>query len=432
MYTYKEGTVMTMEIAFFGRDWWDHAHDVAATLRKQGAVHRAKVPWGEKEIPVWVIGRYNEAREALNDPRLSKDGAGLIKILNKHLTVDGKEPELSAMFTARHMVFLDPPDHTRLRRVLAKHFTRARIDRLKPRIEQMTAKLVDDLALGGPVDLISGVAFPLPLYAICELIGVPEEKRGLLRAWTYALMEDLPDRAKVASRNMQAYLIELIETARANPGDDLLSALVQETADEDRLSMEELLGTLFLLFVAGHETTTALIGNSIACLLADNGYLWRKVGQQPELLAGAAKEFSRYQSAVATSTHRFTKEPVTIGGTTIPAGEIVLVSLLSANRDERRFDHADQIDIHRDEPNLAFGHGIHYCLGVHLGLLETEISVGTLTRRFPAARMAVDKAELVHRQAVIPNSLVDLLVNLGSPAVLDDAREVTATPGSRP
>ncbi|WP_410570445.1 cytochrome P450 family protein [Amycolatopsis sp. cmx-4-61] len=421
---------MTMEIAFFGRDWWNHAHAVAAALRERGAVHHAIVPWGEQEIPVWVIARYSEARDALSDPRLSKDGAGLIKILNKHLTVDGKEPELSAMFTARHMVFLDPPDHTRLRRVLAKHFTRGRIDRLKPRIEKMTAKLVDDLALGRPEDLISGMAFPLPLYVICELIGVPEEKRGALRAWTYALMEDLPDRAKAASLNMQTYLIELINTAHANPGDDLLSALVQETADEDRLSMEELLGTLFLLFVAGHETTTALIGNSLAGLLTDNGYLWREVGQRPELLPGVIKEFSRYDSAVATATHRYTTEPVTIGGTTIPAGEIVLVSLLSANRDERQFGHADQIDIFRKEPNLAFGHGIHHCLGVHLAFQETEIALGTLTRRFPAARMAVDKAELVRRQpAIIPNSLADLLVILGSAAVVDDADELTASPG---
>ncbi|MFI5591218.1 cytochrome P450 [Amycolatopsis sp. NPDC051758] len=423
---------MTMEIAFFGRDWWNHAHDVAAALRERGAVHPAIVPWGEREIPVWVIARYNEAREALNDPRLSKDGAGLIKIMNKHLTVDGKEPELSAMFTARHMIFLDPPDHTRLRRVLAKHFTRARIDQLKPRIEQMISELVDELPLGRPVDLISGLAFPLPLYVICELIGVPERKRGLLRAWTYALMEDLPDKAEAASRNMQTYLIELINSAHANPGDDLLSALVQETA-EDRLSMEELLGTLFLLFVAGHETTTALIGNSIACLLADNGHLWHEVGQRPELLPHAVREFSRYDSAVATATHRYTKEPVTIGGTTIDAGEIVLVSLLSANRDERQFGRADQINIHREEPNLAFGYGIHYCLGVHLGVLETEIALGALTRRFPAARMAVDKAELVRRQpAMIPNSFVDLLVNLGSRAAVDDAREVMATPGSCP
>src|SRR6266542_2121560 len=175
---------MTTETAFFGRDWWNHSHEVAAALRGQGAVHRAIVPWGEQEIPVWVIARYDEARGALNNHRLSKERDGLIAILNKHLTVDGEEPKLSAMFKARHMIFSDPPRHTRLRDLLVKHFTRARVKAMKPRIEQMIAELVDNLPLGRPVDLISAVAFPLPLNVICELIGVPERQRGVLRAWT--------------------------------------------------------------------------------------------------------------------------------------------------------------------------------------------------------------------------------------------------------
>jgi cytochrome P450 len=402
---------MTMELAFYGRDWWDNAHEIAAALRAEGAVHQAMVPWGEQQIPVWVVARYDEAREALADPRLSKERDGLIAILNRHLTVDGTEPDLSAMFRARHMVFTNPPRHTRLRGLLVKHFTRARVESLKPRVEQMITELLDELSLEGEVDLISAVAFPLPLYVICELIGVPEAKRGVLRAWTYALMEDLPDRADVASKNMQAYLLELIETARAEPGDDLLSALVQEAEDEDRLSLEELVGTLLLLFVAGHETTTALIGNSIRWLVADR-QRWRELGQYPELLPGAVKEIARFDAPVATATHRFTDEEVTIGTTTIPPGEIVLVSLLSANRDGRRFDRADELDIRRTESSLAFGHGIHYCLGAQLGSMEAECVLGALTRRFPNARL-VDESQLRHRQpAMIPNSVEDLLVKL--------------------
>ncbi|MDX3187749.1 cytochrome P450 [Streptomyces sp. MN03-5084-2B] len=411
--TDKKGIGMTMELAIFGRDWWNDAHEIAAVRREQGAVHRATIPRGDQEIPVWVIVRYEEAQAALADPRLSKDVDGLIKILDRHLTVDGKKPSLSSMFSP-HMIFSDPPRHTRLRRLLMKHFTRPRVEALKPRIEQMTAELLNDLPLGREVDLIAQVAFPLPLYAICELIGVPAEKRGVLRAWTYALMEDLPERADAASEKMQAYLFELIETARANPGEDLLSALVQEAEDEDRLSLPELVGTLFLLFVAGHETTTALIGNAVACLLADDGRLWRELGQRPELLPGAVKEISRYDPAVATATHRFTEVEVTIDGTTIPAGEIVLVSVLSANRDDRQFDRADQLDIHRTESNLAFGYGLHYCLGAQLGLMEAESVVGALTRRFPDARLAVEEAQLRRRQpAMIPNSWVDLPVILG-------------------
>lgn len=404
---------MTTDIAFYGRGWWNDPHKWAAVLRDRGAVHQATVPWGTQEIPVWVIARYAEAREAFTHPGLSKDGEGLVAILDDHLTVDGQKPELSAMFKLPHVVFKDPPEHARLHRVLVKHFTRARVERMRPRVEQMAAQLLDDLSLGREVDLITDVAFPLPLNVICELIGVPERKRGVLRAWTYALMEDNPDRAKAASQNMQAYLFELIETARIDPGEDLLSALVQET-DEDRLSLEELLGALILLFVAGHETTTALIGNAIGCLLADDGHLWRKLGQQPHVLPAAVKEFARYDPGVGSATHRFTKEPVTIGGTTIPKDAIVIINLLSTNRDSRQFDRADELVFDRTEPNLAFGHGIHYCLGAQLGSMETEIAIGEMTRRFPYARMAVDRDQLRRRQPVlIPHSWVDMPVILG-------------------
>jgi cytochrome P450 len=398
--------------AFFGPRYWNEAHEVATALREGGAVHRAMIPRGKHDIPVWVVARFDEARAALADPRLSKDVDGLTAILHRHLAVDGEEPNLSSMFSP-HMIFSDPPRHTRLRDLLVKHFTRARVKALRPWVEQMTTELLDNLPLGREVDLITDVAFPLPLYVICELIGVPERKRGMLRAWTYALMEDLPGPADAASTNMQAYLIELIETARANPGDDLLSALVHETEDEEHLSLEELVGTLFLLFVAGHETTTALIGNGIRWLM-DDPQLWRELGQHPELLLAAVKEISRVDSAVATATHRFTTTDITIDGTTIPAREIVLISLLSANRDDRRFDRADQLDIHRNESNLAFGHGIHYCLGAQLGTMEAEIVLGALTRRFPDARLAVDSAQLRRRQpAIIPNSYVELPVYLG-------------------
>jgi cytochrome P450 len=411
--TYKEGIAMTLELAIFGRDWWNHAHQIAKELREKGAVHPAMLPWGEQKIPVFVITRYAEARAALGDPRLSKDGAGLVAILNRHLTVDGVEPELSAMFKVKHPIFLDPPEHKRLRDLLQKHFTRTRMEAMRPRIEQMVGALLDELPVGREVDLITDLAFPLPLNVICELIGVPEKKRGLLRAWTFALMEDNPERARKASENMYTYLVELIETARANPGEDLLSALVQDAEDEDRLSQEELLGILYLLFVAGHETTTALIGNGIKGLL-ERPALYRELALQPHLLPRAVKEFSRHEAAVATTTHRFTTEEIIIDGTIIPAGEIVLISLLSANRDERHFHCPEQLDIHRTESNLAFGYGIHYCLGALLGSIEAESVWGALARRFPNAHMAVEADQLVRRQPVmIPWSYRELPTILG-------------------
>ncbi|GAB3162358.1 cytochrome P450 [Amycolatopsis stemonae] len=396
--------------ALFAENYWNQSLAVADALRPQASVHRATLP---NQVRVWVISQYDDARAALSDPRLSKDNAGLTAIIRDQLAEAGQEADLSNMF-APHMMFNDDPAHARLRALVAAKFTRGRVRAMRPWIEQLTTAVLDELPVDRPVDLIDTVAFPLPLNVICQLLGVPLDDREYLREWTAALMEDLPERALPASRKMERYFDRLITARRAVPGDDLLSALVQTSEHGDQLSPPELMGTLFLLFVAGHETTTNLIGNTVRHLLAEPSR-WRRLAGEPGLVPAAIEESLRYDSPVRMATHRFTTEDVEYGGVVIPAGEIVLVWLQSANRDDSRFPRATDLVLGRADAaaHLSFGHGIHYCLGAPLGRMEAEIVLHALTQRFPNARLAASAHELQRRPSAIMNGYVGLPVRLG-------------------
>jgi cytochrome P450 len=385
---------MTSEM--FTDRYWDRAAELSADLRADGAAHPARLPNG---VTVWVVSRYDQASAALTDHRLSKDAADLSRIMRQKLAEAGQPTELSGMFNP-HMLFADDPAHARLRRLVAAQFTRARIEALRPRIAEITRQLVQALPADEPVDLITGLAFPLPVTVICDLLGVPVSDRAPFRDWTSGLMQDDPAVNLPASQAMAAYFTRLIGTKRATPGDDLLSALVAADGDDDLLTDAELLGTVFLLFVGGHETTTNLIGNAVRWLV-DKPLTWRALSADPTLLPHAVEEMLRYDSPVRLATHRFTTEPVTFGEVTIPGGEIVMIGLGSANRDERRFPFADELDLQRDpgelRGHLAFGRGMHYCLGAALGRAEAEIALGELASRFPDARLAGPPAQM-HRQ----------------------------------
>jgi cytochrome P450 len=378
-------------------------------LRERAAVHKAVLANG---LRVWVICRYDEARMALADPRLSKSIDGLKVVIHDQLTRAGLDPSLSNMFS-RHMLFEDDPEHARLRRLVAAGFTRGRVEALRPRIEQLTSGRLAELPLDQPVDLIDRVAFELPLTVICELLGIPLDKRDSLRVWTEAMMEDHPAQTIPASQALEAFFAELIAAKRMAPEDDLLSALIQVADREDRLDKAELMATLFLIFVAGHETTTNAIGNAARWLLQDPAR-WRLLGRQPELIPNAIEELIRFDSAVRNATFRFTAHDVEIGGELVPAGEVVLVSLQAANRDPSRFPEADVLDLCRADArgHLSFGHGIHHCLGASLGRMELEIVLGALTRQFPDARLAVGERRLRRKHSAIMNGYVTLLVHL--------------------
>ncbi|WP_253848604.1 cytochrome P450 family protein [Actinosynnema pretiosum] len=396
-------------VRLFQDGYWQRALEVGDALRADSAVHRAEVGG---YLPVWVISRYEDARSALNDPRLSKDAARIRPVLERHLRAAGLPTELSGMFRP-HMLFQDPPEHTRLRRLLADHFTRARIERLRPRVEQIAMALLDTLPTDQPVDLVSRFAFPLPLTVICELMGVPEHDREALRDWTAALMDDVPARMLPASRAMESYFAELLSAKRRSPSDDLLSALVHDSGT-DRLSDDELMGTIYLILVAGHETSTNAITKAVRWLLADPE-LWRRLAANPRRIADAIEEVWRFDSPVRMATHRITVNPVVYGNVEIPAGEIVLVSLISANRDPAMFARVTELDIDRRDArrHLSFGFGVHHCLGAPLGRMEAVVALGRFIDRFPHARLAVRPEQLRHQRSAIMAGLEELPVFLG-------------------
>lgn len=404
---------MTQDI-LFDPDYWNRAHEVHAVLRAEGDVHRARMPNG---VTVFVIGGHAAARAALADPRLSKDSEALKALLGRQLVDAGHSGNLSGMF-APHMMFRDGDAHTRLRRLVSAKFTPRMMEAMRPQIEKLTNELLDNLSElphDHPVDVIDQFAFPLPVTVICDLLGVPHTDRDSLRRWTAALMEDDPDVVNPASKQMETYFAALIAAKRAKPGGDLLSSLVQVATEEDRLRPEELMGTVFLLFVAGHETTMNLIGNACRWLAADP-QLWRRLSREKEVLPRAVDEVLRYDAPVRCATHRFTTEDVEYGGLNIPKGQVVLVSLMSANRDGHRFAHSGVLDLEREDVghHLAFGYGIHYCLGATLGRMEAEIALAGLASRFPNARLAVDAGELQRKASVIMNGFKKVPVELGA------------------
>jgi cytochrome P450 len=280
-------------------------------------------------------------------------------------------------------------------------------------VRRIADDLVDAmLAGGGEGDLIAEFAFPLPITVICELLGVPLRDRDAFRAWSNAIAAGMGsgmDNRAVADA-LDAYIRELVAAKRADLGDDLLSELIAVRDDTDRLSESELVGMVFLLLIAGHETTVNLIGNGAYLLLTHPDQLAR-LAADPGLIPKAVEEFLRYESPVETSTPRFTTEPVEVGGVTIPAGELVLVALASANRDPERFAGADRFDVERnDSAHVAFGHGIHFCLGAPLARMEGQVAFETLLSRLPGLALAVAPDALAWRPGILMRGLVDLPV----------------------
>jgi cytochrome P450 len=269
------------------------------------------------------------------------------------------------------------------------------------------------MAAGPPeVDLLDKFAFPLPMTVIGELLGVPPADRDEFRTWSNTILSaGAADARGAAAAAMARYLTALVEAKRAAPGDDMLSAIAAASEDDDRLSRDETVSMAFLLLVAGHETTVNLIGNGMLALLRHPHRLV-ELRADPDLTPGAVEEFLRYDGPVNLATLRHTTQPVRIAGTTIPAGEVVLVSLASANRDPDRYPAADELDLHRAAPNLAFGFGIHHCLGAPLARLEGDVAFRTLLARFPDIALAVKPEQLTWRTSTLMRGLTRLPVRL--------------------
>jgi cytochrome P450 len=350
------------------------------------------------------VTRYEDVRAAFTDPRLAKDW---------RYTLPAGERDAAP--GSPMMIMLDPPDHTRLRKLVSRSFTARRMAGLRPRVEQIATALADDLPTHGAVDLMERYAFPLPVQVICELLGVPARDRDDFSAWSATMVDDSPQADKhAASDKLGGYLAELVARKRTEPDDALLSALVEVSDDDgDRLSEQELVAMAMLLLIAGHETTVNLIGNGVLGLLThpEQQDILRA---RPELLGGAVEEFLRWESPVANAPVRFTTEDVEIAGTTIPAGAVVMLGLAAANRDPDRFPGAERLDVTRDASgHVAFGHGLHFCLGAQLARIEGEVAIGVLLDRHPRLRLGVDATELVHRRSTLIRGLTTLPVVLG-------------------
>jgi len=398
--------VVELDAAFFA-----DPYALYARLRAEGPVARARTPVG---LPVWIVTRYDDARRALNDPRLAKDATGFARVLDRHPV----PPERRAVFAqelGRHMLSSDPPDHTRLRKLVSRAFTMRAIAGMRPRIEALAAELADRMAAGPPeVDLLDAFAFPLPMSVICDLLGVPDTERTTFRRWSNTLLSSDGTGADrtAAGLAIAQYLGALVAEKRARPADDMLSAIVAASDDADRLSADETVSMAFLLLVAGHETTVNLIGNGVLALLRSPDRL-AELRADPDLVPRAVEEFLRFDGPVNLATFRHTTEPVEIGGCAIPAGEVVLVALASADRDPDRFPAPDDLDPHRDVTgHLAFGFGLHHCLGAPLARLEGDVAFRTLLGRFPDLSLAVDPDELSWRTSILMRGLTRLPVRL--------------------
>jgi cytochrome P450 len=365
-----------------------------AQVREAAPVHKARLADGHE---AWLIMRYADAKQALNDPRFSKD-------MNKAMSGENEvvAEGLPGAALAQHVLTMDPPEHTRLRRLVAQAFTPARVELLRPRVQELVDELCDGLAKDGPdatVDLVSRFAFPLPYTVICELLGIPEGDRAALGEAFVALFlpgtADGPPAAAIAgSKHIIDYLDHITAYKRAHPANDLITALSDARDGTTKLTHRELCSTLFQLFVAGHDTTASLIGNGMAALLLHPEQL-AALQADLSLVTAAVEEFLRYDAPVPHSTFRYAAVDTEIGGITIPAGDQVLISIASANRDPERFRDPDALDIaRRDNRHVAFGHGIHFCLGAPLGRMEGQIAFTTLLTRFPDLRLAVEPADL--------------------------------------
>jgi cytochrome P450 len=397
-------------VDLFDPDFKVNPYPAYAWLRSEAPVHRVALPDGRG---LWLITRYEDVSAVLKDERFAKDWHNALT--PEQLAQIPPIPEVMKPLT-RNMLDTDSPDHERLRSLVQKAFTPRLIERMRPRVQAIADELLDAVQDKGKMDLIDDYAFPLPITVIAELLGVSAEDRNKFREWSNAAVSGDTTKEymeKILLPHMQAftdYLRAMFEEKRKNPKDDLISALVQAEEAGDKLSEDELLAMVFLLLVAGHETTVNLIGNGMLALLQHPEQL-QKLREDPSLIKPAIEELLRYDGPVETSTERFAREDIAIGGTVIPKGEMVMVVIASADHDPERFADPDELDITRtDNKHLAFGKGIHFCLGAPLARMEGQIAINTLLRRMPELRLADSPESLTWRPGMVLRGLKGLPV----------------------
>ncbi|MFF2807361.1 cytochrome P450 [Streptomyces sp. NPDC058000] len=350
-------------------------------VRNRPGLLKVQLAYGE---PAWLVTRYAEARFVLGDQRFSRaEGA-------RH-----DEPRQSEGSRNSGILSMDPPDHTRLRTLVAKAFTVRQVEKLRPQVKELTRELLDELeAAGPPADLVDRYALPIPVAVICRLLGVPTEDRPQFRAWSDAALSTSSLTAEEFDANreeLRAYMGKLIDQHRQDPQDDLMTALIDARDVNDRLSELELVDLCVGILVAGHETTATQIPNFVLALL-DHPDQLAVLREQPELIGGAVEELLRFVPlGSGAGQPRYATEDIDVGGTLVRAGEPVLVAMGAANRDALRFDGPGKLDVRRTgTQHLGFGHGVHHCLGAPLARLELQEAISALITRFPGLHVAGD------------------------------------------
>ncbi|MFK4212454.1 cytochrome P450 [Streptomyces sp. NPDC030920] len=386
----------------FERESAMQACPVYGHLRENQPVAEVRMPSGDH---AYLATRYDDVRTVFSDPRFSRAA-----------TLEDGAPRLAAAPQKfKSLLNMDPPEHTRVRRLVSREFTVRRVAALRPRIQEHTDALLDAMAKSeGPVDLIPALAFPLPVTVICELLGVPFEDRDKFSAWSSAFLATTSrtkEEMLAAQTGLVTYLSELVASKREHPDEGLLSALVSiHDEDGDRLSHEELIFLGISLLVAGHETTVNQIANSVVALLTSPERL-AELQADPSLIDAAVEELLRAYPPGDEGLLRITTEEVELGGVVIPKGCAVLPGLASANRDHRQFTDPDELDFHRpSNAHFAFSHGTHYCIGAGLARLELQIAIGTLFQRFPTLKLAVAPEDLPRPSGMLVHGITSLPV----------------------
>lgn len=359
---------------------------------------------------VWFFTRYDDAVAVLKDNRFGKE---FQKLMSPQDLAIYQEQDAQFDAVNRHMLNLDPPDHTRLRALVHKAFTPRIIENLRPRIQQIADDLLDAAEGQHEFDLLNTFGFPLPITVIAELLGVPAADRERFRTWTRVLLFSADqDEARVSALEFAMYMHEMIEERQKNPREDLISGLVAVEEAGDKLDRQELLSMIFLLLVAGHETTVNLIGNGTLALL-QNRDQFELLHDNPALIKTAIEEMLRYNGPVETPTPRWAMEDIEFDGQLIKKGDMVLPSLLGANRDPAHFADPNRFDIRREQnKHIAFGNGIHYCLGAPLARLEGEIAIRTLVNRLPTLELNAPVEGLTWNESILIHGMSALPVRV--------------------
>ncbi len=392
-------------------DPWDESHrpdpkPFYAAMRETAPVYMGIGPVTRRRF--WFLTRYDDVVDALRNPALGREWKKLPEPLREQHSFD--QPE-EFEIVSRHLLNFDPPDHTRLRRLVTHAFTTRRIADLEPRIQELAHRLLEEISDGD--DLIAKFALPIPITVIAELLGVPIDDQAHFRDMVDRnLRGSSEDEMMTAGLELLGYVNEAIEFRRTSPGNDLLSALIHLEEDGDKLDHSELLSMVQLLLIAGHETTVNLIGNGMIELMRHPDQRLRLVAE-PGLLPTAIEEMLRFNGPVETPFPRIVYETIEMGGERIPQGDIVIPVLMSANNDPEQFDDPERFDIAR-APNrhVAFGSGIHYCLGAPLARLEGRVAIGSLLERHPNVSMAVADEEIHWNSGFFLRGVRSLPVNL--------------------